>query len=63
MAVKIIMLKISFLICENFPNVNYEYIRYPYDQTYKDYSKLDSLISKVKTPYFVLGQFAELLPE
>ena len=51
MAVKIIMLKISFLICENFPKVNYEYIRYPYDQTYEEYySELDSLISKVKTP-------------
>ena len=41
---------------KNFPKVNYEYIRYPYDQTYKEfYSKLDSLISKVKTPYVVLG--------
>jgi glycosyltransferase domain-containing protein len=50
---------------ENFPNVNYEYIRCPYDQTYVEYySKLDSLISKVKTPYLVLGDDDDFfLPE
>ena len=38
----------------NFPNINYEYFTYPYDQTDREYfSKIMDLISKVKTSYVV----------
>ena len=38
----------------NFPNVNYEYIRYPYDVTYAQYySKVVDALSHVKTPFAV----------
>jgi glycosyltransferase domain-containing protein len=36
----------------NFPRIDYEYIRYPYDQTYREYfEKIADLVSRVKTPY------------
>ena len=38
----------------NFPNIDYEYILYPYDQTYREYfAKLADLTKKVETPYLV----------
>src|SRR5438132_11425595 len=40
----------------NFPNVNYEYMRYPYDQTYAEYySKVVDALSHVKTPFAVMA--------
>jgi len=40
----------------NFPNVNYEYIRYPYDQTYGEYySKVADALSRIKTPFVVMA--------
>ena len=40
----------------NFPNVNYEYIRYPYDQTYAEYySKVVDALSHVITPFAVMA--------
>ena len=40
----------------NFPNVNYEYIRYPYDVTYAEYySKVVDALSHVKTPFAVMA--------
>ena len=39
-----------------FQNVSYEYIRYPYDQTYADfYSKVVDALSQVKTPFVVMA--------
>ena len=36
----------------NYPNLDYEYIRYPFDATLDDYwNKLENLISRVKTKY------------
>jgi glycosyltransferase domain-containing protein len=36
----------------NFPNVNYEYIQYPYDETYSCYyAKLANALSRVDTPF------------
>lgn len=36
----------------NFPNVNYEYIQYPYDQTYSHfYAKMTDALSRVDTPF------------
>jgi len=40
----------------NYPNVNYEYIRYPIDNTYADYyKKMVDALSQVKTPLVVMG--------
>lgn len=40
----------------NFPNVNYEYIKYPYDETYVEYyAKIADVISKVETPFCVMA--------
>ena len=40
----------------NFPNVNYEYRRYPYDQTYAEfYSKMADALSRIKTPFVVMA--------
>ena len=40
----------------NFPNVNYEYIRYPYDQTYAHYyAKLVDALARVETPFVVMA--------
>lgn len=36
----------------HFPNVNYEYVRYPYDETYLDYyKKIADSLSRIDTPY------------
>ena len=41
---------------ENYPNINYEYIQYPYDETYKHfYIKLVDAISRVDTSYLVMA--------
>ena len=43
-------------IANNYPNLNYEYIKYPYDKTYSDYfTKLEDVVSRVSTPYVALG--------
>jgi len=40
----------------NFPNIDYEYIRYPYDQTYAEYySKVVDALSRIKTPFVVMA--------
>ena len=40
----------------NFPNVTYEYVRYPYDQTYAEYySKVVDALSRIKTPFVALA--------
>src|SRR5438132_11961673 len=40
----------------NFPNVNYEYVRYPYDQTYAEYySKVVDALSRIETPFVALA--------
>jgi len=40
----------------NFPNLNYEYVRYPYDQTYGEYySKVADALSRIKTPFVVMA--------
>lgn len=40
----------------NFPNINYKYIRYKYDQNLNDYyDKLISVISLIKTDYFIFA--------
>lgn len=40
----------------NFPNLNYEYIRYPYDATYSQYYiKLVDVLNKVVTPFAVMA--------
>jgi glycosyltransferase domain-containing protein len=42
---------------DHFPNVDYEYIRYPYDETYAQYyGKTADALSRVKTPFAVVGQ-------
>ena len=41
---------------DSFSNVDYEYIRYPYDQTYSEYfSKIADAISRAKTNYVALA--------
>ena len=41
---------------ENFPNVNYEYIRYPYDQTYSEYhAKKADVVSRIDTPFATMA--------
>lgn len=40
----------------NFPNLNYEYLRYPYDASIKDYlCKISSALNQVTTPYVILA--------
>lgn len=40
----------------NFPNVDYKYIRYPYDQTYADYyAKVADALSQIETPFVVMA--------
>ena len=40
----------------NFPNVDYEYVRYPYDQTYVDYyAKVADALSRIDTPFVVMA--------
>ncbi|MBL4861427.1 MAG: hypothetical protein JKY09_00205, partial [Crocinitomicaceae bacterium] len=42
---------VDVLTPENYPNLDFEYLRYPYDQTYTHYfSKLVDAISKSQTP-------------
>ncbi|MGZ5073904.1 MAG: TIGR00180 family glycosyltransferase, partial [Usitatibacter sp.] len=44
-----------------FPNVDYEYVRYPYDATYADYyAKTSDAISRVRTPYVALADNDDL---
>lgn len=41
---------------ENYPHINYEYIRYPYDATIEDYyGKLENAISRVGSEYLLLA--------
>ena len=57
--------------CENYPNLNYEYIRYPFDENIVDYySKLVNVLSKVTTEFvlqadnddfYLLEQIPELI--
>ena len=43
----------------NFPNVTYEYVRYPYDQTYAEYySKVVDALSRIKTQFVALADNA-----
>lgn len=40
----------------NFSNVDYEYIRYPYDRTYTDYyAKLADALTRVETPFVAMA--------
>jgi glycosyltransferase domain-containing protein len=40
----------------SFPNVDYEYVRYPYDETYTQfYSKVDDALSRVQTPFVAMA--------
>src|SRR3989442_9735242 len=40
----------------NFPNVDYEYVRYSYDQTYAEYySKVVDALSRIQTPFVALA--------
>lgn len=40
---------------ENFPNVDFRYLRYPFDKAYSDYyRKMVSALSEVRTPYVSL---------
>src|SRR2546428_12405224 len=40
----------------NFPSVSYDYMRYPYDQTYAEhYSKVVDALSHGKTPFVVMA--------
>jgi glycosyltransferase domain-containing protein len=64
-------LSLEKILTENdrFLNLNYEYIRYPYDATYTEYyAKTLDALSRVKTPFAAIGQdddfyFAEELQE
>ncbi|HTP61641.1 MAG TPA: TIGR00180 family glycosyltransferase [Burkholderiales bacterium] len=39
-----------------YPNVNYEYLRFPYDASYADYyAKIVSALERVRTPYVVMA--------
>jgi glycosyltransferase domain-containing protein len=41
---------------DNYPNLDYTYIRYPFDASYDDYFiKLENVISRVKTDYILLA--------
>src|SRR5262245_43538562 len=41
---------------ENYPYLDYDYIRYPYDATIEDYfKKLESVISRVESEYLLLA--------
>ena len=45
----------------NYPNVSYEYIRYPYDQTYADYySKVVDALSRIQTPFVAMADNDDL---
>ncbi len=54
---------------ENYPHLNYEYIRYPYDATIEDYyRKLENAISRVDSEYILLADnddfyLLECIPE
>ena len=38
----------------SFPNLNYEYIRYPPDRTYADYyAKIENASARIQTPFVV----------
>jgi glycosyltransferase domain-containing protein len=40
-----------------FPNIDYEYIRYPYDATYSQYyAKTADALSRTSTPFAIIGQ-------
>ena len=40
----------------NYPNLDYEYIRYPFDASLDDYlNKFENVISRVKTEYILLA--------
>jgi glycosyltransferase domain-containing protein len=42
---------------ERFPNIDYEYIRYPYDATYSlYYAKTADALSRTSTPFAIIGQ-------
>ena len=44
-----------------FPNVDYDYVRYPYDATYSDYyAKMADALGRVRTPYVVLADNDDL---
>ncbi len=44
-----------------FPDVHYEYIRYPYDETLGDYyAKMCDVLSRVSTPYLLLSSNDDL---
>src|SRR3990167_4463603 len=50
--------QLQFHLCDtsNYPNIDYEYLRFPYDRTYVEfYHKMHSTLSKVSTPYSVLA--------
>ena len=52
-------LSLEKILTENdqFSNLNYEYIRYPYDATYTEYyAKTLDALSRVKTPFAAIGQ-------
>lgn len=39
----------------NFPELNYEYVRYPFDRTYTDfYHKVENALKRITTPYVVM---------
>ena len=41
---------------ENYPNLNYQYIRFPYDHGYPEfYSKVNNTLNLVTTPFVLLG--------
>lgn len=40
----------------NFPNVDYEHVRYPYDQTYTEfYAKVADALSRIETPFVAMA--------
>lgn len=53
---------------ENYPNINYRYVRYPFDATIEHfYRKFEDIISKVETEYLLLADnddffFIESIP-
>jgi glycosyltransferase domain-containing protein len=50
--------KIPTILSETnrFPNVDYEYIRYPYDTTYADYySKIANALGRIRTPFVAMA--------
>lgn len=47
---------------ENYPSLNYRYIKYPYDNSYNDYyEKISSVINMVETPYLILADNDDFL--